>query len=187
MVFLSHVLNLFCRILSFVEWRLTSYFMPVRELCQILSTKREAPITPEEGRPNLLSLSNTAVASLLLREPTCWINWGHGAGEMSCACVAAEYFTSWDCVWKQPYEKILFSAAALCYGPSPDWTCAHRTIPEHVGCLPAPDARSMSPLPLPLHDEVCGVSLTITQKSCVLHSLGAVRPDPDEGLQMLLQ
>jgi len=45
----------------------------------------------------------------------------------------------------------------------------------------------MSPLPLPLHDEVCGVSFTVTQKSCILHSLGAVSPDPSEGLQMLLQ
>lgn len=44
-------------------------------------------------------------ASLLLREPTRWINWGHGAGETSCACVAAEYFTSRSCVWKQPYEN----------------------------------------------------------------------------------
>lgn len=82
-----------------------SYFMPVRELCQTLSTQQEAPIIPKQGRPNLPSLSNAAVASLLLREPTRWINWGHGAGETSCACVAAEYFTSRSCVWKQPYEN----------------------------------------------------------------------------------
>lgn len=165
----------------------TDVFMSVRELCQILSSsKREAPITTEQGRPNFLSLFNTPVASILCCEPTRWISWGHRAEETSCACVAAEYFTLWGCVWKQPLEKILFSAAAECYGPSPDWTCAHRTIPERLGCLPVQDARSMSLLPLPFHDEVCGVSFTITQRSCILHSLGAVRPDPDEGLQMLL-
>lgn len=53
------MLNLFCQILSFVRWRLMSYFMPVPELCQILSSKLEAPITPEQGRTNLLSLLNT--------------------------------------------------------------------------------------------------------------------------------
>lgn len=73
--------------------------------------------------------------------------------------------------WLWHYKKILFSAVVFCYGPSPDWTCAHRTIPEHLGCLPAPDARSMSPLPLPLHDEVCRVSFPGTQKSCILHTL----------------
>lgn len=48
----------------------TDVFRPVRELCQILSSKHEAPITPEQGRPNLLSLLNTPVAYILLCEPT---------------------------------------------------------------------------------------------------------------------
>lgn len=133
----------------------------------------DAPISPQRGRPTLiLPLS-------LLGEPAGWMSRGHRAA-VSCACPAA------GCT-KQAWGEVLFSAAASCCCSSPGWTRAHRTIPQHPGCLPAPDARSMSPFPLPFHEEFCRVLFTAAQESCVSHSLGAARPDPDQGLQMLLQ
>lgn len=52
----------------------TDAFVPLRELRQTLSAKREAPLAPEQGRPNLLSLADAVVAPWLLCKPTLWIN-----------------------------------------------------------------------------------------------------------------
>lgn len=64
-------------------------------------------------RTNLLSLSNTTVAFLLFCEPACWINWSRRAGEMSCACIVAEYFTSWCCVKAALREDFIFSCSLM--------------------------------------------------------------------------
>lgn len=181
-VFLSWVFSIFSWILSSSGGRLVPCFVPGCERCWISSTKgcSRVSLAGKENPPALIK-------HLLLGEPAGWISWGHRAGEVWCACLQLTGFTSWGCVWRQTWEKVLFSAAASCCGPSPGWTRAHWTIPQHPGCLPAPDARSMSPFPLPLREEFCGVSFTTTQSSCVSHSSGAARPDPDQGLQMLLQ
>lgn len=175
-VSLNWVFSLFSWLVIFLGGRLMPSFMPGRGTvgCRAPS---DAPSLPSR-KTSPPALTQHVLGKRTCREPAGWMDWGHGAGEMSCACPAAGWLhLKGPCVEADLGEGFVLS-------PSSSRTRAHRTIPQHPACLPAPDARSTSPFPLPLHKEFC---IPTMQKSCISHSLGAARPDPDRGLQMLLQ
>lgn len=140
----------------------------------------DAPITPWQGRPTLLPFPGLSCSENLQDELT------EVTEQQKCRVPALQLTrcTSWGrvCVKAHSGEGFSFQLQPLPTGLVPIQQ-SHSIL---VSCQPQmPEAcpHFLSPL----HEEFCGLSFTTTQKSCISCSLGAVRPDPDQGLQMLLQ